>query len=91
MLHLGRRVAMEKASDMDKIRYHSEFFAGDMFGSGGSGVFWSTWGIQESQTGVYGDPTVATREFGAEVARVTIEKLAQFLKEFARGGNKDSE
>lgn len=82
MLYLGRRVLMDLATKEDSIRYHSDFFPGDTFGKGSSGVFWSTWGVQESKTGVYGDPTVATREFGEMLARATIEKLAEFLREF---------
>ena len=84
MLHLGEPVDMDQATDEDVMRYHSDFVAGDNF-MDGQRVFWSTWGLQESQTGVYGDPTVATAETGREVMDATIANGVAFVKEFLAG------
>lgn len=81
MLHLGERVEMSEATDRDIMRYHSEFIAGDSF-SGSSRVFWSTWGLQESETGIYGDPTVADAETGRKIAEATVAAYAEFIREF---------
>ena len=81
MLHLGGPVDMTKATDEDAMRYHSDFVAGDNF-FGGQRVFWSTWGLQESKTGAYGDPTVATAETGRDMMEAMVENTAAFAREF---------
>lgn len=83
MLYLGEPVDMEKATDEDVFRFESEFFPGDGF-AGSKAAFWSTWGIQRSATGIYGDPTVATREFGETVFGAMVEKLVAFARDFRR-------
>lgn len=81
MLHLGQPVDMSEATDEDVMRYHSPFIAGDNF-AGGQKVFWSTWGLQKSKTGAYGDPTVATAETGREIMEAMVANGAAFAKEF---------
>ena len=61
MLYLTDRVKMDEVTDEDIMRYHSKFVAGDS-ALEGQKVVWSSWGLQKSKTGVYGDPTVATKE-----------------------------
>jgi len=74
-------VDMEKATDEDTMRYHSEFIAGDSF-MGNQQASWSTWEIQPSKTGLYGTPTVATAETGEVIMDAAVEKGARFLKEY---------
>jgi creatinine amidohydrolase len=81
MLYLGEEVDMSQATDEDVMRYHSEFIAGDNF-EGGQKVFWSTWGLQQSESGIYGDPTVATAETGREVMEAIVANGVAFAKEF---------
>lgn len=81
MLHLGQPVDMEQATDEDVMRYHSDFIAGDNF-LGGQKVFWSTWGLQRSETGLYGDPTVATVETGQAIMEAIVINGVAFAKEF---------
>lgn len=81
MLYFGQPVNMAEATKEDIMRYHSEFFPGDGF-IGGKGVFWSTWGIQKSKTGIYGDPTCASIETGEKCCQAIIENLSRFLKEY---------
>ncbi len=81
MLHLDKPVDMDQATAEDTMRYHSEFIAGDNF-SGGQKVFWSTWGLQQSKTGIYGDPTVATAETGRELLQSIVVNGVAFAKEF---------
>ena len=84
MLHYGERVDMDAASASDHFRYRSEFISGDGYpgGEGVRKVFYSTWGLQPSKTGGYGDPTVADAETGAKLHEMMTRKLASWLVEF---------
>lgn len=81
MLHFGADVDMDRAEDGDVFRYHSCNFPGDGF-AGSKAAFWSTWGIQRSETGIYGDPTCASAEFGARIFETAVENLCGFLREY---------
>lgn len=83
MLYLNQPVNMKKTTKADIMRYHSEFIAGDNF-SGSNKVFWSTWGIQKSKTGIYGDPTNASRETGRKLAEEIVRNYEKFIREFYR-------
>jgi creatinine amidohydrolase len=74
-------VDMSKATDVDTMKYHSEFVAGDNF-RGRQRVTWSTWFLQKSKTGVYGTPTVATAETGKIILDAAVANGARFLREF---------
>jgi len=51
-------------------------------------VFWSTWGLQKSKTGIYGDPTKATKETGRRIMQAIIENYKKFIKEFYKNDKK---
>lgn len=74
-------VEMSKATAEDNMRYRSRYVAGDSF-AGEQRVGWSTWYLQESQNGIYGDPTVATAEMGKLLVETFIEEACQFAAEF---------
>ena len=75
MLYLAEDlVDMSKATSEDKLTYFSKFYPDK--------VFWSTWGVQRSKVGVYGDPTVATRETGKRIMEATVENYVEFIGEF---------
>jgi len=81
VLHIApEAVDMSKATNVDVMRYHSDFVAGDGF-LGKQRVTWSTWYLQASQTGVYGDPTVASAETGRAVLEAATSEGARFLRE----------
>lgn len=81
MLHFGGRVEMDLVTDVDHFRYASPFVPPDGF-SGGKPVFWSTWGIQPSQTGIYGDPTPATAALGKACVEAAVARYREFLREY---------
>lgn len=81
MLHLGEPVDMTQATDEDVFTFESEFLPKDGF-AGGKLAFWSTWGIQRSKTGIYGDPTLASAQFGEIVFRAMVDKLIAFAREY---------
>ena len=74
MLHLGRPVDMDLATDEDTFTFESPCFPKDGF-AGSKKAFWSTWGIQASKTGIYGTPSVATEEFGRVVFEAMVQEL----------------
>ena len=82
VLHISPEVVdMSRADDGDLMRYHSEFVAGDGF-VGSQQVTWSTWYLQESNSGIYGAPTVASAETGQAIMEAAVDNGARFLVEF---------
>jgi creatinine amidohydrolase len=86
LLHLTPElVHMDRATDQDIVRYQSRFFPGDIYAqvpNGVSGVYWSTWGVVESETGVYGDPTAATADTGKALFEEIVKNYEAFLSEY---------
>jgi creatinine amidohydrolase len=82
MLYLTDLVDMGKATKDDVMKYRSDFYPGDMFGSAAGGTFLSTWYVQESKTGIYGDPTVATRETGKLLVDGIVKKYLLLIDEY---------
>ncbi len=83
LLYLTDLVDMTKATSEDRMRYMSEFYSGDTFAPSG-GAFLSTWYVQESRTGLYGDPTPATRETGEKLMQGMVEKYLRLIDEYMR-------
>lgn len=82
LLYLSPEVVdMSKTTSEDTMRYHSDFVAGDNF-MGRQRVTWSTWYLQASKTGTYGDPTVASAETGKVIMNAAVANGVRFLKEY---------
>ncbi|MCD6371431.1 MAG: creatininase family protein [Candidatus Aenigmarchaeota archaeon] len=81
MLYLEQPVKMDRTNSIDIFKYESEFIPKDNF-SGKKKVFWSTWGLMESKTGTYGDPTVAEKETGKKIMEEIINEFIKFIKEY---------
>ena len=82
VLHVSPEVVdMSKATSEDIMNYHSDFVAGDGF-MGQQRVTWSTWYLQASKTGTYGDPTVASAATGKVILDAAVANGARFLKEY---------
>jgi len=81
LLHISPEVVDMSRAVAEPMRYRSEFVAGDNF-LGSQRVTWSTWYLQESASGIYGDPTVATAETGAVIMEAAVGEGARFLREF---------
>jgi len=86
LLHLTPElVRMERATDQDIVQYQTRFFPGDIYSEipdRVSGLYWSTWGVVESETGVYGDPTAATAETGKALFDEIVRNYVEFLREY---------
>jgi creatinine amidohydrolase len=83
LMRFGEPVDLDKLTDRDVFRFESRHFPKDGF-SGSKAAFWSTWGIQKSETGIYGDPTCATEEFGRIVFEAMVAGLVDFAREYHR-------
>jgi creatinine amidohydrolase len=82
MLHLNPElVDMSTTSVDDVMQYRSEFVAGDSF-CGKQRVVWSTWDLQDSRNGIYGDPTVAAAETGQLLAEAFVKEAGSFAREY---------
>ncbi|MFW6437991.1 MAG: creatininase family protein [Armatimonadota bacterium] len=81
VLHMSPEVVDMDAAVAEPMRYQSDFVAGDNF-MGRQRVTWSTWYLQESESGIYGDPTVASPETGQAIMQSVVGEGARFLYEF---------
>lgn len=81
LLYFKRTVHMDRAVSGDSLRYHSDNVAGDAT-RGSQRVVWSTWGIQKSNSGVYGDPTTATAKLGGIIVEEIKKNYREFMLEF---------
>ena len=86
ILHLAPHlVHLERATSEDAVRYQTRFFPGDIYSdipNRVSGLYWSTWGVVESKSGAYGDPTVATAETGKALFDEMVKNHVDFLREY---------
>lgn len=81
MLHFGCPVDMAAAHGDDMFAYSSANVPADGF-TGGKKAFWSTWGIQRSKTGIYGDPTCACAETGERIFNAAVDAMVDFCREY---------
>ena len=77
---LGYDIDMKKATDIDKMNYKSEFYEADAIGK--KMVFISLWGIHESKSGCFGDPTVSSVETGKEIFNSVVDTYVKFCREY---------
>jgi creatinine amidohydrolase/Fe(II)-dependent formamide hydrolase-like protein len=83
LMHLGYPVDMGLATDADRLRFKSDFVATDGIGGTKAGsVFWSTWGLQKTESGALGDPMPATAETGKVTFEAIVEDYCDFIREF---------
>jgi creatinine amidohydrolase len=86
VLHLAPElVHIERATDEDTVKYRTRFFPGDIYSDipdRVGGIYWSTWGVIDSKTGVYGDPTAATAATGQALFDEIVRTYRDFLREF---------
>ena len=61
-------------------RYESDFFYTDLYGHGPGNV--TSWTASYSDTGVLGEPTLATKEKGERAVREASRQLARMISEF---------
>ncbi len=82
ILHISPElVHKDKFTDVDTLKYSSEYIAGDaMFG--GQKVVWSSFGLESPKYGALGDPTEATAETGRVMTEAARKNITAFLREY---------
>ena len=81
MMHYGYNVHPEKYTAVDHVSHHTPYFAGDNF-IGSTKVFWSTWHVHKSRTGLLGDPTPASAEAGRVLIEACLKHLTAFIRDY---------
>ena len=79
LLHFGYPVDLKDLDDRDHVKVCDEWVAGD-FVNGSGKVSWSTWALQLSQTGIYGDASVASVETGRIIMDAIVEEYCRLLR-----------
>jgi creatinine amidohydrolase len=74
-------VKTEKFTNEDMLLHHSKYIAGDSAWDGQK-VVWSTFGIQQSKHGAFGDPTEASTDTAKVVIRAIRKNFKEFIHEY---------
>lgn len=80
LMAMGFTIDLSKATDEDRLTYRSEFYEADAIGK--KKVFISTWGLQESKTGIYGAPLKSSAQTGKELLDEMVKNYIKFCKEY---------
>ncbi|HLJ57646.1 MAG TPA: creatininase family protein [Chthonomonadaceae bacterium] len=81
MLHYGYEIDRALYTAVDHVEHHTPYFAGDNF-IGSTKVFWSTWHVHKSRTGLLGDPAPATAESGRVLIDACVKHLLAFIQDY---------
>lgn len=79
LLHFGYPVDLDEATDSDTVKECNEWVSGDMLQGSGK-VSWSTWALQQSDSGTYGDPTVATADTGKHTFEGIVREYCRLVE-----------
>lgn len=76
-------VDMSKAPD-DSCEYRTKFVSGDMFPEQDciKGVYWSTFAIQKTKSGILGDATAASGETGEKLLKEILKNYVELAYEY---------
>lgn len=82
IMHISPELARtELYTDIDKMRYHTEFIAGDT-ALGGQKVRWSSFGVQHTTNGALGDPTKASASTAKMIINAVRKNFKKFLNDY---------
>ncbi len=79
MMHFGFPVDLTGLDDVDRVRHCNKWVAGD-FVNGSGKASWSTWALQISTTGVYGDPSVASASTGEKTFSAAVAEYVDLIR-----------
>lgn len=79
LMHYGYPVNLKGLDDRDRVKVCNEWVAGDMLGGSGK-VSWSTWALQLSKTGVYGDASCASAKTGKATMEAIVSEYCRLLR-----------
>src|ERR1051326_3374861 len=79
LMHFGYPVDLTGLDDRDSVKVINEWVAGDMLNGSGK-VSWSTWAMQISETGVYGDASCSSAETGRKIFEAIVDEYSRLLR-----------
>jgi creatinine amidohydrolase len=79
LMHFGYEVDLKGIDDRDSVKVCNEWVSGDMINGSGR-VSWSTWALQLSETGVYGDASCSTPETGRQTFEAIIDHYVGLIR-----------
>jgi creatinine amidohydrolase len=79
LMHFGYPVDLKGLDDRDSVKVCNEWVAGDMLGGSGK-VSWSTWALQISETGVYGDASCSSKTTGRKTFEAILDEYSRLLR-----------
>jgi len=80
LLAFGYKIDMTKATDEDILNFKSEYYTADACGN--KKYFISTWGLQESKSGIYGAPLKSSKETGEILIKEIVANYTKLCKEY---------
>lgn len=83
LMAMGHKVDISETTAGDRLRFKLDYVPADGIGGAkGGSVFWSTWGLQQSKSGAYGDPTESSVGTGEVLWEAILDHYCAFLEEF---------
>lgn len=83
LMHFGYPVDLKGTDARDAVKECNHWVSGDML-QGSGRVSWSTWALQVSETGVYGDPSVSSAETGGSTFERIVSEYCDLVR-YVRG------
>ena len=80
LLAFGYKIDMSKATDEDILNFKSEYFTADAIGK--KKYFISTWGLQDSKSGIYGAPLKSSKETGEILIKEIVSNYVKLCREY---------
>ncbi|MCK6628261.1 MAG: creatininase family protein [Anaerolineae bacterium] len=80
MLHLQPELVQMDKAERDIGQQAGKYFNWDL--GRPSSIMWQDWWSRISRTGIAGDASVATAEFGRELWEITVERFIELCREF---------
>lgn len=80
LMAMGYKIDLSKATDEDKLIFSTEYFTADAIGN--KKYFISTWGIQESKSGIYGAPLKSNIETGKILLDEIVKNYVKLCEEY---------
>ena len=79
MMHFGYPVDLDGLDNADIVNICDEWVSGDYVNGAGK-ISWSTRALQKSASGVYGDPSCATKETGETTFRGIVSEYCRLIR-----------
>ncbi|MBM3709733.1 MAG: creatininase family protein [Actinobacteria bacterium] len=80
LMAMGYKISLSKATDEDKLNFSTDYFTADAIGN--KKYFISTWGLQESKSGIYGAPLKSDPKTGKILLEEIVKNHVNICREY---------